>query len=258
VPHPDLLVVHVMKTAGTSLRGMLVDGLEPAAVYPNDDDLQVLPNGWYPSPAELVEHVEVGAHHDARVIIGHVPYVLADALPRRPVTIMLLRDPVARTVSMLDHRRTRSSKYRGASYAELLANERFVARSLRDYQTKMLAFDTVEECTPTVNVPLDIDEARFARARQRLEQVDVLGVLEDLPAFTRRLERVTGIRPGPERTENPRRRARDPLEPDVLARIEELTVRDRTLYERALELTADGGRGRGGWRGVRARWRTRR
>jgi hypothetical protein len=258
VPTPDLLVVHVMKTAGTSLRRMLVDGIGPEAVYPNDHDLEVLPKGWYPSPSGLVEHVAAGAHHDARLLIGHVPYVVADALPRRPLTVMLLREPVARTLSMMDHRRTRSRRFRAASYADLLADESFVRRQVRDYQTKMLAFDALEECAANVNVPLEIDDARFARAMRRLEEVDVLGVVEDLPTFSRRLERVTGIRPGRERTANPRRRARDPLEPDVRARIEELTTRDRTLYRRALELTADGGRGRGGWRGLRARWRTRR
>lgn len=255
---PDLLVIHVMKTAGTSLRGMLIDGLGADEVYPNDADLRARRMGWYPSPPEYLEHVAAGRHHGARLLIGHVPYVLAEALPRRPLTVLLLRDPIARAVSMMDHRRTRSAASADATYADLLDDPSFVRRKLRDYQTRMLAFDSVDECPKNVNVALDIDDARFERAMARLEAVDVLGVVEDLPAFTRRLEHVTGIRPGAERTENRRRRERDPLDPQVQRRLAELTARDAVLYRRALELTAGGGRGRGGLRGLRARWRTRR
>jgi hypothetical protein len=251
---PDFLVIHVMKTAGTSLRRMLIDGLGPAAVYPNDDDLAALPKGWYPSPSDLAEQVAAGHHHGARLIVGHVPYVLADALPHRPLTVLLLRDPIARAVSMMDHRRAGSKRRRTATYTELLADEGFVANQLRDYQTKMLAFDDLDECAESVNTPLPIDDARFARALDRLAAVDVLGVVEDLPAFTRRLEVIAGIRPGPERTDNRRRGERDPLGEDVRRRLTELTARDAVLYQRALELIADGRRGRG----LRARWWTRR
>lgn len=109
---------------------------------------------------------------------------------------MLLRDPIARAASMMDHHRSRSKRGRETSYADLLADDRFVRRQLLDYQTRMLAFDTVDECPDSVHRPLEIGDARFGRALERLAAVDVLGVVEALPAFTSRLQQVTGIRPG--------------------------------------------------------------
>jgi hypothetical protein len=252
---PDILAVHVMKTAGTSLRRMLVDGLGAAAVYPNDDDLARLPKRWYPSPSKLVEDVQGGRHHDARLVIGHVPFVLVDALPRRPLTVTLLREPVARTVSMMEHRRRSTKRFRGASYADLLADDAFVDGQLRDYQTKVFAFDRLEECRDHVNVPLVVHGGRLERALGRLGSVDVLGVVEQLPAFVERFERVTGVAPGQERTSNRAPGEREPLDAGTRARIEELTVHDRILYDRALELVA-APPGRSGWRGLRSRLRT--
>jgi hypothetical protein len=159
---------------------------------------------------------------------------------------------------MMDHRRTRSKRYRDATYQDLLADDAFVSRQLLDYQTKMLAFDSLDECAESVNVPLDIDDTRFDRALERLPRVDVLGVVEDLPAFTRRLERVTGIRPGPERSANRARGERAPLDATVRRRLAELTARDQVLYDRARELIADEGRGRASLRRLRERCWTRR
>jgi hypothetical protein len=263
VPTLEYLAIHIMKTAGTSLRGMLADGLGAAAVYPNDDDLHRLPKGWYPGPADLVEQVHAGSAGSPRLVIGHLPYTLVDALVARPRTITLLRDPIARAVSMLEHRRTRSKRHRGASYADLLADESFVARKLRDYQTKTFAFDHVGECATNINIPLEIDDARFERALARLDEVDVLGVVEQLPAFTRQLQNVTGIAAGEERTANRGAYDRDPLPDDIRRRLEVLTARDAVLYRRAeaivaardRTLTSPEGHPRWSWRGSRRRRR---
>lgn len=235
---PDFLAVHIMKTAGTSLRGMLSDGFGAANIYPNTQHLTRLPHGWYPGPAELVEHVRSGKAGEPRLVIGHVPFVLTDEFAERPVTIALLRDPVARAVSMLEHRRKRAKQLREASYDELLADERIIDTQVRDYQTKTFAFDTVAECPESVNVAMPIDDARFGRALERLEEVDVLGVVEQLPVFTRQLEARTGITLGEEQTANRGSYERDALPPHVRCRLEALTAHDTVLYRRALEIIA--------------------
>jgi hypothetical protein len=233
---PEILAIHIMKTAGTSLRRMLVAGLGEEAVYPNDRDLARRHKGWYPSPTELVEQVRSEAHHDARVLIGHVPYVLADELTPRPLTVAILREPVARALSMVEHRRTRSKRWMGAGLHDLLDDHEFVDAQVRDYQTKTFAFDSLDECPEHVNLPLDIDDARFERALRRLEEVDVLGVVERLPAARERLQQVTGIPVGEEERANRGRYEPAPLPDDLRRRLEELTARDTVLYRRALEL----------------------
>lgn len=231
----DVLAIHVMKTAGTSLRRMMVDAAGDDAVYPNDADLNALPKSRYPSPAAYPRLVREGHHHGARVLIGHVPYVLAEALTPRPLTVALLRDPVARAVSMLEHRRRRSRRFAGASLAQVLDDDRVVEEHLRDYQTRMFAFDSLGECAERINTPLEIDDARFQRALRRLESVDVLGVVERLPQALSRLEAVTGI-PARELPHANQARYREPVSDEVRRRLEPLLVRDQVLYQRAREL----------------------
>ena len=252
---PEILAVHIMKTAGTSLRAMITEGLGPEAVYPNDADLQKMHKGWYPGPRALEETFHADEAHGARLLIGHVPFILAESFDPRPVTVSLLRDPIARAVSMLEHRRTRTKRFAGATLQDLLDDELVVEGQIRDYQTKIFAFDSVDECPDHVNVPLEIDDARFARALGRLEQVDALGVVEQFPRFASRLQEVTGLRTGQPPQANRGSYDRDRLDPDVRERLEELTRRDRVLYDRAGELiAAHGPRRRAGGR----RWSLRR
>lgn len=252
---PEILVIHIMKTAGTSLRRMLVDGVGAEAIYPNDEDLHERRKGWYPNPGAYPEHVREGRHHGARVLIGHVPYVLADEFEPRPQTVTLLREPVARAVSMLEHRRTRSKRFHGATYEDILADDEVVACHIRDYQTKMFAFDTLAEYRRTVNAPLEIDDARFERALQRLEAVDALGVVERMDEARRAVAAVTGGPVGEEQRANRGRYDRDALSPGVRERLEELTARDAAFYRRALELVDQraGDTGSPGRRGLLSR-----
>lgn len=217
---------------------MLADGLGAANIYPNNQDLKRLYRGWYPGPADLVDQVRSGEAGTPRLVIGHIPFVLADEFDRRPVTISILRDPVPRAISMLEHRRRRSREFRGASFEDLLSNETFIDSQVRDYQTKMFAIDTIAECPRNVNVAMTISDARFERALERLEEVDVLGVVEQLSAFTRRLAAKTGVALGEERTANRGGYDRDPLPAGVRRKLEVLTARDAVLYRRAQELVA--------------------
>lgn len=225
-----------MKTAGTSLRGMLEERLGTAGVYPSSEDLAVLPRGWYPGPRELLERDAEGESHGAKVLVGHVPYVLADLLHPRPFVTTVLREPVARTVSLLEHRRRTTPARRDASYRELLEDEELVENQIRDYQTKVFGFDSLDECSDHVNRPLVVDDARFERAMTRLEATDLVGLTDDLAAYTRELERRTGIGRLRQRRSNRGTYGAVELPPDDLRRILELTRRDRLLYDRARQL----------------------
>lgn len=227
-----------MKTGGTSLRRELAAAAGADGLYPSDGDLAERDKGSYPGPRELARHVRDGRDGGARVLIGHLPYVFVDELEQRPLTATLLRDPVARTISMMEHRRRKSPELGDATYEELLELDGFVQRQLANYQTKVFAFDSLDECPEHVNVPLAIDTSRFERALARLEAVDVLGLTEDYPAFARALTRQAELDVAGERQANRGRYGRPEVSDAVRERILELTTLDRVLYRRAQELVA--------------------
>ena len=71
------------------------------------------------------------------------------------------------------------------------------------------------------------DAAMLARAKQRLGQMLLVGLTEELPAFVRRLERAIGLWPGPG------------LEPDNVTPAETTALRGKTYDESTRHRLAD-------------------
>jgi hypothetical protein len=225
-----------MKTGGTSLRRMLVEAVGADQVYPNDEDLAARPHGWYPGPKEFVEILRSGRTHGASIFIGHFPFVLRDEFESEPLTVVLLREPTTRTLSMLKHRKLKSTQLSDATYEELLNHTDFVDRQIRDYQTKIFAFDSITQCPDTVNVAFEMDQWHRERAINRLKGIDILGVIEDFQGFCTRFAAITGIELRLRRDNTSA--LRDPLQPREAQRIDQLIGYDQLLYQRALALTS--------------------
>lgn len=226
-----ILFIHVMKTAGTSLRSMLTKGFGAEAVYPNSADRDAFSDRRNMRPDELVTRHRQGRTHAAKVLFGHIPYIAAEEIDPPPTTVTVLRDPVARTLSIIKSRIRRDPQQ---TVAQLLADQNFVDRFVRDYQTKMFAFDSLDECAATVNAPLEIDKGRWKRALDRLDRVDVVGIAEDLPSFCARFESHFGV--SLQAQTAPHNRTGDvlPRIPRRLRRrIERLTRHDHALYKHA-------------------------
>ncbi len=234
-----ILVTHIMKTGGTSLRRMLVDAVGPDRVYPNDEDLADRPHGWYPGSREFVDILRSGGAHGADILIGHFPFVLREEFEFDPLTVALLRDPLDRTLSMLRHRKLKRRRS-DLSYEQLLYQHDFVERQVRDYQTKIFAFDSIQQCPETVDIALDVDEERFKSAVDRLSTVDVLGLTEDFGGFCARFTEITGVALHPRRdNKSP---IRETLEPHEVLQIKALTRYDQRLHESAAGLIHSGNR----------------
>jgi hypothetical protein len=219
-----LFFIHVMKTAGTSFRRMLISSLgAPQRVYPNDRDLARLPNGFYPSPEELLRTRAGVRSFD--VLVGHYPAIMGERFFGSDFrSVVFLREPVARTLSMIVHRIERWPGSAGLSPHEVLDDATFVRNQIADYQTKIFAFDSIAECGGSVNQPLAIGPARYDRALERLERVDVVGLTECFEASLRMVEARTGLRFGaPVRTNCGRR------QPKLLSCDEALVERIRAL-----------------------------
>jgi hypothetical protein len=221
---PPILVIHIMKTAGTSLRRMLQQELGQRAVYPSDRDLEKLPHGWYRSGRDILENFHTLPQH--RVLIGHFAAEIGDRLPIPYRTAAFVRDPLQRSLSTLVH----FGEHFRRPPAELLGDSDFIDTRIRDHQTKVLGgqgiTDSHDHC--------QIDDATLARAISRIGRIDFVGITEWSPksfeVFDRRFG--TGIAQHQIR-ENVLRPEGSELS-ELVPRIEELVRRDRVLYEAAV------------------------
>lgn len=119
--------------------------------------------GGCPGSREFLDILRSGGTHEADIFIGHFPFALREEFESELTTVALLREPFARTVSMLKHRKLKS-RQPDLAYEQLLHHHDFVDRQIRDYQTKIFAFDSIERCPETVDLAFDVDEQRFKHA----------------------------------------------------------------------------------------------
>ena len=221
---PPILVIHIMKTAGTSLRRMLQQELGHAAIYPSDRDLAKLPDGWYRTGRDILENHDTLPPH--RVLIGHFAAEIADRLPIQYRTAAFVRDPLQRSLSTLAH----FGRHFRRPPAELLGDSDLIDTHIRDHQTKVLGGQGITDA----HDHCQIDDATVARAIARIGRLDFVGITERSPesfeVFDRRFGTHIAQHQVRENVLRPEGRELSELGP----RIEELVRRDRVLYEAAV------------------------
>lgn len=223
--------IHIMKTAGTSFRTSLEETPD-AAIYPTKAELAQHPRRWYLPAPELLARIERGEIDlSARQFLcGHYAADLGARLPGDWRSVTFLRDPVRRSLSMIAHRHGKAgrlNRFVKPNVAKYLDDAEFVARQIRDYQTKVFALDGAGD----VNRACEVDDAVFERAKARLEAVDFVGLTEQYPASVRLFETLSGLRFAPLPHAN-KSRGYAASEAEI-ARIRALVPYDSALYELA-------------------------
>lgn len=182
---PCYFFIHVMKTAGTTFSRELKRQFATEAIYPCEGieyESRTSADGL-DSYMKIPKLLSITPERRATVQVytGHFPYWVCDALDPDLVTMTLLREPVERSLAALRHFK-REAPYRQLSLEEIYDNRVIFRFYVENHQTKVFGL-TAEDDEDAINCGLTIDAARFARAKENLAAVDVLGLTEQYGDF---------------------------------------------------------------------------
>ncbi len=163
--------LHLHKTAGTALWRRLHRQFEPAALYPGPQDDKVPDRTLVPE--YLIERYRE-RRAEIRVVTGHFPLCTTEVLGDQFSTFTVLRHPIERTISVLQHHRDLTP---GADRRTLdeIYDDPIQQLLIRNHMIKMVALRR-EEMTDGLLTDIPFDQGRLELAKERLATIDVVGV----------------------------------------------------------------------------------
>ena len=172
-----------MKTAGTTFARQLRQQFPPESIYPS---LGI----DYTDPADVEAYINIPRllsvtperRSQVSVYTGHFPFMVRDLLDPGLVTLTVLRDPIDRTISVLKQFKRREARFREATLESIYEDRPTFRFFVENHQTKVFCLAS-EDNEVAINCGLTIDDARFARARENLASVDVIGLTEAYEHF---------------------------------------------------------------------------
>jgi hypothetical protein len=239
-----LVFLHIMRVGGTSLSDLLSQWVSPSEtrVHLYVDDLLSIPR---PLLGGL------------RVIAGHLPYEALRFIPGAFSTMCVLRDPRERTISHFNTLRAARPAYRDLTLDEFLHDDLYEVPS-SNYQARQLAHEIDLAGAWTAYSPEQLYAARggdtaepyvlqslfdstplhlggrdlLHRAADRLADIDIVGVTDNLDNIARKAARLFAVPDQPLARLN---RSQSTSVADVpacwLRLIDNRTAIDRELYE---------------------------
>jgi hypothetical protein len=168
-------IVHLQKTAGTSLRDRFRATFADSAIYPNATDgrdkrISVI------SVAHLLERWQA-RRDEIRLIAGHFPLSTVELLDADFVTLSILRPPVERTLSYLRHQKRLNRDDRDRSL-EAIYDDPFRFNGLiRNHMVRMFSIG-VEEMAVGDGVLSDVADSteRLEKAKEAVASLDGFGL----------------------------------------------------------------------------------
>ena len=226
-----------MRTGGTTFEQQLRKNFPRADVYPNPD--LDFPDG------DVLHHLDVayllGLPPDRRAAIrffyGHFPFVVAEMLDPRLVTLTVLRDPVERTISLIRVMREQRPAWRERTLEDLYDDEQMFPRLIHNHQTKLFSM-TADDHPRSYRDEIDVDASRLALAKQNLAHVDLVGLTERFGEFLAMLRTRFGWRLSEEARMNAALETHEES-PGLRRRIAADNEIDVEFYEHARELVTE-------------------
>jgi hypothetical protein len=189
-PGGRVFFLHVMKTGGSNLNWHVRSALGPGEAFPDRDlDMRIIDGKLDPTHNLSVAYMLALPPERRRAIrlyTGHYPHAAIEQLGEDVATLAILREPVARTISMLRAlgrpgmwAPDRTKLYPMASWPlERLYEDATVYEPLvHEHQTKVFSMTPADGCDTFRDV-ITVDEGRLELAKENLRALDVLGVTE--------------------------------------------------------------------------------
>ena len=167
--------VHVMKTAGLTFNEHIRRNFAPEEIFPGPDDPDAV--GYW--VIERLRETVAEPHEHIRLFHGHFPFFVTDLVPEA-VTLSVLREPVARTVSLLEMRRIQDMPDK--TIEEVYEDHLVFGREIHNHQTKIFSLREADDAKTWVHV-IDLDRDRLDVARANLARLDLLGFQERFDDF---------------------------------------------------------------------------
>ena len=188
-------VVHMQKTAGTSLRDRFRAQYDEAEIYPNRTDGRS--KGLSVISLSHLEERWAARGHQIRVLAGHFPLSTTEVLGVPFVTLTVLRPVVERTLSYLRHQRRVARGDADKSLEEIYDDPFRFQGLIENHMTRMLSL-TVEEMRPgdggLATVPFTPE--RLEMAKQALSSLDLLGLQPRFEELCQAIEGQYGLHLG--------------------------------------------------------------
>ena len=217
IQQPFYLIIHIPKTAGTTLRHIVDQtfGPENVVTYYNQNSVQLLDN--------LDAHLKM--HPNYKAIIGHFTFGLHNKIEWPSKYITFLRHPVARTISqyketLANHRQHIQGK--DGSILDLIESVENNPEFYEDYQTKHIVGDDPGYVSgaPMGEVALEILDDYF----------DGIGLVEYFDQSIALMSQNFGWRPTKYQKLNERNIDIE-LTPELIEKINSLNKNDLVIYE---------------------------
>jgi hypothetical protein len=184
--------VHIQKTGGTTLWHRLARQFEPAAMYPDATDGDLLAVAPQISVTQLLARWEQ-RRDEIEIVTGHFPMATAELLHEDFTTLTILREPVDRVLSQLHRYREREPAAGGRSLEQLYeSNTKSLAAP--NHMAKMFALTADEIASSTAPkgwamfTPIELTPERMTDAKERLTRVDALGLQDRFEEFCDELQ----------------------------------------------------------------------
>ncbi|MGX1498049.1 hypothetical protein ACSSV1_003100 [Labrenzia sp. MBR-25] len=191
----QIFFCHIPKTAGTSLRLSLEQAVGEAAVVPS----QALIShhlGRYPPLHVALQ--ELQDKPDFRLFRGHYGFWVRTYLPKKTLTIVVLRDPVERTISNIRHfladgKMTETDALESLDQGRLPGADNLMCRYLGGTSIVAEGQELSDRFVASKTNPIDDCDALLKRAVSTCRSVNILGFTDDMPALLERISQETGL-----------------------------------------------------------------